>query len=138
MDGSHLSLRSLSVSSCLQGTKDMRQGPHLWQGSGNFIQPLTTLDVEGMVFVQAPSSQLGSIDFIALQHCCSLFPQDQIWAGFILVTHRNCRWQKAQKAQVSKGSSLALDLHVRSLLVTCRKGERILFLCGTRSVYNTN
>lgn len=73
------------------------------------------------MLVQAPSSQLGSIDFVALQHCCPFFPQDQIWAGLILVTHGNYREQKAQNAQVSKASSLVLDLHARSLLVFCRK-----------------
>ena len=102
---------------CLTGNKAHETRLTPWPGSWNSTNPLTALDVEGMVLVQAPSSQLGSIDFIALQHCGSFLPQDQIWAGFILITHGNCREKKAQNAHVSKASSLALDLHARPLLV---------------------
>lgn len=42
-----------------------------------YSQP-TTLYVESMVFVQGPSSKLGSINFITLKHSCPLLPQDQV------------------------------------------------------------
>lgn len=50
------------------------------------VQP-TTLYVEGMVFVQGPSSEFGSINFITLKHSCPLLPQDQVGTGFILITY---------------------------------------------------
>lgn len=120
-----MSLHNLKCASFVWlGTKAMRRGSHAWPGSSKSTNPLTTLNVESMMFVQAPSSQFGSIDFIALQHCCSFFPQDQIWAGFILITHGNCKKQKAQNVEVSKPLSLAFSPACKALLVFCRRGQK--------------
>lgn len=140
-DWSHMSpcnLKCAFVFFIWQGTKDMRPGSHPWPGCWNSIHALTTLDVEGMMFVQVPSSQLGSIDFIALQHSCSFFPEDQIWAGFILIAHRNCRKQKVQNAQVSKASALALICMQGSGLSFVGKEKGSYFSVGTRCMCSTN
>ena len=103
----HMWAYGICLCFCLTANKAHETSLTPGPGSWNSTNPLTALDFEGVVLVQAPSSQLGSIDFIALQHCCSLLPQDQIWAGFILITHGNCREKKAQNVHVSKAASSA-------------------------------
>lgn len=65
-----------------------------------YSQP-TTLYVEGMMFVQRPSSQFGSIDFITLKHSRPLLPQDQVRTGFILITYRNYEQEAKEPPHIS-------------------------------------
>ena len=48
---------------------------------------LTTLDVEGVVFVDRPSPQLGGCGFVALQDGRPLLPQDEVRTRLVLEAH---------------------------------------------------
>lgn len=87
--------------------------------------PLTALDVQGMVLVQAPAPQLGGVDFIALQHCRPFLPQDQIWAGFIFVTHGNCRDTRGKDtSEQSLRPGPQADRQARPQIVFHGRGKR--------------
>lgn len=49
----------------------------------------TVLYIQDVMFIQRPSSHVGSIQLVALQSGRSLLPQDEVQAGLVFKPHRH-------------------------------------------------